>query len=138
MSVLQIHRTTTDTELDKILVPGSEGGDEFTAPPGTVILMAVNKNKDKDRLGRHIAANDRIVAFRVEHDGIADEMSQVLRAGDTYTFGPFGVKFFGPDGPELGTFEPVTVKLTYPNADGLKVCAVSVEDMRAKYEDLQP
>jgi len=120
VTTLQVHRTTTDTELDNLLAPASADGDEFTAPPGTVILFAANKLKRRGRRGL------LTVNLRVERHGGTDDLTATLKPDMTYSFGPFGITM-GRDGFELGTYDPVTVKLTYPGTRGprgLKVCVV--------------
>jgi hypothetical protein len=110
MSVLAVHGPGED--LEDILSPASPDGDEFTAPPGSVVLFVVNKLK-----------RYRGLALRVERDGGTDDMHLSVGPRQRYLAGPFGIAY-GTDGIEIPSGEPVTVKITYLDTDGLRVCAV--------------
>jgi hypothetical protein len=118
VTTLEVHSAAKAAQnMDALLTPPSPDGDEFTAPPGAVILAAANKLK----------ARGRVIAFRVERHGGTDEMSHTLKPGYTYTFGPFGMAY-GPDGFEAPSGEPVTVSLTCPRTRGLRIAAFQVPE----------
>jgi hypothetical protein len=110
MSVLAVHGPGED--LEDILSPASPDGDEFTAPPGSVVLFVVN------RLKRY-----RGYALRVERGGGTDDMNLSVGPRQSSLAGPFGMAY-GTDGIEIPSGDPVTVKITYPDTSGLRVCVV--------------
>lgn len=109
------------------LIPASPGGDEFTAPPGAVVLVAAND----------LRSRDRVITLRVAREGGTDEIDISIGRRQTSVIGPFGMAY-GLDGFGIPSAEPVTVTLSYPRVRGLRIGAFRLPDARASLDSSAP